>query len=719
MQVDSDGNPIPDERLAETILAPDELMDEFQRAFAYEDLEISSKDEEFELPPEFNSEAEFCQHAVQLFDNDQTADALNIQAMIEDFNFMTGKQWDKTAEARRHANKKPVLTINRLPAFVAQIVGNRLLNQTTVEVLPDRGGTKDVAKLRQGLIRGIEKRSRANDAYDTALTHSLIGGLGNFAIEADYADYDVFEQDLKVRRIADPTAVTWDHLSVEPTGQDARHVFVEERMSRKEFDNKYPDKTPASFGGETQYIQQLTANGWFTHDSVRVVEYWQMREKPRLIILNKMTGETNDVTDIMTEEEAVQYAAPKPGGGLYMRWANRPYAEMYLMTALNILEGPYRLNCSRVPVFRVPGWELMIGDDRHRFGMVRFAKDPQRIHNYWRSVIVEKLMQAPRAKWIASKEAVKGYENMWRRSNMTDDALLIWNGESGERPEEVKPVQIEPALIQEAQAAVQDLRDVLNMHEAAMGMMGNEVSGKALDRRMRISELGSVIYFSNLDKAIEEGGRVMNELIPDFYDTARQVMIVGDDDRAVTALINQDDGISDIGIGKYATTITTGPSYTTKRVEAVESMMALTNAMPQAMAPALDLLVENMDWPGAADIAKRLRATLPPQVIMSNPGEMTQQEQMLAQQMQQKAKLQEQIEMEDLRLTLAQKRAEVMKLESEIAQGNAKIVKDRASAIRDVAEAKKTDAETQELEIRTNLDISRYLDELGNSTEQE
>jgi len=679
------------------------------------------------LPDDFDSEQEFCRHAVKLYDADQSADVLNTQAMVDDFQFVAGKQWDKSTEAKRIANRKPVLTINRLPAFISQIVGNRLLNQTVIQVLPDKNGTKEIAEIRQGLIRSIEKNSKADNAYDTALTNALIGGLGNFALDADYADYDVFEQDLRVRRLPDPTSVTWDHLHIEGTGRDARHVFIEESMAKTTFEEDFPDASMSSFGGETSYINQLTANGWLTNDSVRVVEFWRMRYEERLVILDAATNEVHDVTDIFDEEEAAQYAAKNPETGqVYMRWTRRPYAEMYLMTATNILEGPFRMNCSRVPVFRVPGWELHIGQDRHRFGMTRFAKDPQRIHNYWRSVIVEKLMQTPRAKWIATKEAVKGFESKWKNSHMTDDMLLLWNGDSGTPPQEVRPAQIEPALIQEANMATQDIKDVLNMHEASLGMKSNEVSGKALDRRQRVAELGTVLYFSNLNDAIEEAGRCMNELVPDYYDTARTIMVLGADDKAQLKRINEE-GQPDITIGKYAVTVSTGPSYTTKRIEAVESMMSLTNASPQAMSPALDLLIENMDWPGAQAIAKRIRASLPPNLVMADPEDMTEQEQQAAAMSAQKAQMQEQIQLEDLKLTLLTKRAAVAKMEAETGLAIAKTEETRtkatgntARAIKDAADAKKADAETQAIEIETNVDIARFMEELTeNPTEQE
>ncbi len=655
------------------------------------------KKPEFKLPEGFTDEQEFLHYAVQTYNDDVTAAFLNTQAMVDDTLFMVGKQWDSTTELKRLNAKKPVMTINRLPAFVAQVMGNRLLNETVVKVIPDEGGTKPIARTRQGLIRGIEKSSRADLAYDTALQCSLIGGLGNFALDHCYAKYNVFHQDLKVTRIPDPLAVVWDQVAIEPSGRDATHVYVEERMSRKAFKKAYPWARMAEFGGDMTQLAQLTATGWYTVNTVRVVKFYRMCHKKSTIILDNVTGKVVDVTgqDPATYQDRI--AVSPETGQQYIRDAMRPYCEIYKLSATDILEGPTVMNCSRVPVFRVPGWEVFIGDERHRWGMVRFAKDPQRIHNYWRSIIVEKLMQTPRAKWTATKEAVEGFESKWRNSHLTDDPLLLWNGDSGAEPKQVQPAQIEPALIQEANMATQDIKDVLNMHEASLGQQSNEVSGKALNARQRVSELGSVIFFSNLNGAIEEFGRTANEVIPDFYDTARTILCVGEDGKADLVKINQEGGVS-IGEGSYGITITTGPSYTTRRVEAVESMMALQNASPEAMAPALDLMVENLDWPGAEAIAKRLKKANPIAASEMTPEDMSPEEQQQFAMAQQKAQVTEQIEMKLQELQMAELSHKIAELNARTKLLEAQTKAANAQAVGTLMTAEKTIAETAKIE---------------------
>jgi hypothetical protein len=70
--------------------------------------------------------------------------------------------------------------------------------------------------------------------------------------------------------------------------------------------------------------------------------------------------------------------------------------------------------------------------------------------------------------------------------------------------------------------------------------------------------------------------------------------------------------IYNLGVGKYDVTISTGASYQTKRQEAVETQLELLKIDPQLMPIIGDILVGNMDIPGAEEIAERLKKMLPP-----------------------------------------------------------------------------------------------------------
>jgi hypothetical protein len=494
-------------------------------------------------------------------------------------------------------------------------MGNRLLNETAVRVLPDMGGTKDVAKTRQGLIRSIEKISNGDRAYDVAMQNQVIGGMGNFRVTAKYAASDVFDQELGLDPIPNPGAVVWDRLRMDPTGRDARHVYVQDLMLRTDFEKRWPWAQPGEVGSTLAYTQMLQTNGWMTVDLVRVVDFYHMCAVKRTIaMLND--GSIVDVTDKPPGDWINDVAMHPTSGAPIMRETMRPYCEMVKCSATNVLEGPFRYWTDRVLVFRVPGWEINVGDTWNRFGLIRFAKDPMRYRNFWKSVKAEKMMQTPRATWLASQEAVAGYEQDYRNSNVSNDPLLRYNAEAGSKPERLAPVQVEAALIQEASEADQDIRNVTNLHEASLGQQSNEVSGKAINARVRIGELGTVIYQHNLNMAIGEAGRVLNDLIPYYYDTPRMIKVLGEDGKSELVRINdpEDPESIDITVGKYQVTVTTGPSYTTKRVEAAETMETIINAHPEIMGWAGDILFRNLDIPGGEELAERAAKLLPPEL---------------------------------------------------------------------------------------------------------
>lgn len=588
----------------------------------------------FELPEGYDNEQQFLQEMRTTYDEDIGADKLNRDAALEDLRFACGDQWTDDVRLRRDAARKPTLTFNRLPAFIAQIVGQRRMNETEIKIVADENSDASVARVREGLIRNLQKVCRADLAYDNTLQNTVICGIGNFKIRLDYRAPDVWEQDICIDPIPDPLSVVWDRMSREPTGRDARHCFETFVAPKKSFEKDYPWARPAEWMTPYSYLTDNTMNGWVTVDDVRIVAYWHIRTRPRVLALMQ-SGNTEDITDRAEDPDTLSQIVQREDGSPVVREVEMPYAQCYICSALDILEGPYELPISRVPYFRVPGWEVRVGDWGHRWGLVRFLKDPQRLHNYWRSVIAERLMATPKAVWLATQEAVAGREAAFRASHLTDDPLLVYNGEAGTAPQRVEPAQIQQALIGEAEITSQDLKDISNIHEANLGMPSNEVSGAAIMARQRVSDTGTVIYHDNLNQAIQECGRTCDELIPFTYDTPRIVKVLGPDGVEDTQAINDigNPQSVDITAGRYAVSVITGPSYATKRMEAAASMLSTLNVMPQLVNIFADLLVEAQDWPMAEKIANRIRLSMDP--AMLDPSQVTPQHAALAQAKQQ------------------------------------------------------------------------------------
>src|SRR5665213_1521080 len=591
----------------------------------------------FELPEGYDNEAALLAEMRQLFSDDVQYDRLNREAALEDLRFVVGDQWDDVVRTRRETARKPVLTVNRLPAFLAQLLGQRRQTETSIEVLASNGGTTSMADVREGLIRQIQKESKATAVYNKALEGAAACGIGNFQVEMDYSPQDVWNQEIKITAINDHLAVVWDRMLTEPTGGDAGHVFVVDAITKKEFTRKWPWATASDIVVDVTLRGDLRMNGWISVDDVRIVSYWRVRKRKRTYALMQ-DGSTQDLTDKVDANhpdydaneahQLMSTIAQDKKGAPIMREVMQKYAQMYLCSGLNILAGPYNLTIPRVPVFRVPGWEMNVGEWKHRWGLVRFLKDPQRLHNYWRSVWAERIMQTPRSVWIAADTAVQGREKDFRNSHLSDDPLLIWNAASGQKPERVPPAQMENSLGGQAEMTTQDIKDVSNIHEANLGMPSNEVSGAAIMARQRVSDTGTSIYHENLNDAIEQCGIVINFLIPVCYDTPRIIKVLGKDAKQNMVEINKT-AENDITAGSYSITSATGPTTEPKRLAASEGIMTFINAAPSVAGIVMDLVAESMDWPMHEEFARRIRLTLPPGMI--DTSDMSPEEQQHAQ----------------------------------------------------------------------------------------
>jgi hypothetical protein len=604
------------------------------------------------IPAGYEDEEAFIAEARERFQQGVDFDRENRDEALQDLKFFAGEQWDESAKAARA--KRPMLTINQLPSFVAQVVGDIRINRPAIRVRPAEDADKDLAEVREGLIRAIERDCDAQGVYAETGQSQVACGIGNFRITLDYASDDGFDRDIRIQAIPNPLSVIWDPMSTERTGKDAGWCFVDDEMPRKEFEKRFKDET-----GSSLEVPLHDTNGWYTRDTVRVTEYWIVKQ-------------TEVELALLDGGKVVELAkVPKGVTPLKTRKTLRKTACAYLITGKTILSGPVELPIDRVPIIRVRGWEVNVGTKRVRFGLVRFARDPQRLKNYWRSISAEMLALAPKGKWLVH-ESAEGDSEEFRTAQIADDPVLIWTGQIP--PQYIAPPTLNSAVLQESQLNAQDMKDVTGLHDASLGAKSNETSGKAIMARQKEGDVSTYIYHDNLQAGIREGGRIVNALIPITYDTARTIRTLGEDEATKIQRINDPNNPDsvDINKGRYDVVVETGPSYSTKRAESAESMMQFVQAVPAAAQITGDLIAQAQDWPMADKIAERLKKALPPGVAEEDEDPSPEQQQAKAQAAEQ-AQQQQQM----------QQRAATLQLDEQ----EAKVAQMRANATKTMAEA--------------------------------
>lgn len=553
-------------------------------------------------------ERDFLRLARERFDRAYEAERENREEALDDLKFRAGEQW--RSEDREARANRPCLTINRMPQFVRQVTGDIRLNKPSIKVRPvDSVSDPQLAKVLTGLIRHIESASDAQSAYVTAAEGAATCGQGHFRLTTDYVADDSFEQDIFIRRLKNHFAVIWDDASTELTREDANYCFVVEELPEDEFKARFPHANMTGWDGAD--IED-DLRDWYTGEKVRICEYWLKTPVDKTLWLMQ-DGSVIEVDGL----DDITRATMQPFM-LRERMAKSHKVCSYVISATEILEGPQEWAGKHIPIIPVLGEEVHIGERTVRHGLIRYAKDPQRMLNFMRSASAEMIALAPKAPWLVTKKQIEGHERRWNIANTANLPYLLYNPDpmAGALPQRIEPPPMQAALLNEAALCSDDMKAVTGIYDAALGARSNETSGKAILARQQEGDVGSFVYVDNLARSISYCGRQLIDLIPRIYDTARIIRILGEDDAEEMVPINQQlpDGtiINDITVGRYDVRVETGPSYSTKRAEAADSMMQFVQAVPVAGQLAADLIAKNMDWPGADTISERLKKALPP-----------------------------------------------------------------------------------------------------------
>ena len=558
------------------------------------------------------NEADILREARERYRSAEEHDQQNREDAYDDLAFIAGQQWPESVRSARETAGSPVLTINRLPQFVRQVVGDMKQNRPAIRVRPvDSDADPETADTMSGLIRSIEQCSGASRHYTHAGGHAVSCGIGHFRVMTRYVNETSDEQEIAIGKIRDPLSVKWDPDSVEETREDARYCFVEQWYSKAAFEAEWPDARPTDWESASN---DDNWSGWLAGEKVRVAEYWCKKTKKLWY-----DAEGNEVSaedaKVWRDLDAVEDIGLK----------RREITEIvqYILSGDAILEPPTVFPGRFIPIIPVIGEEVPTGSATVRHGLIRYAKDPQRMYNYARSAQVEFGALQPKAPYVATMTMIEGHEEQWKSANVTNLPVLTYNADPdapGMKPERQAPPMASQAWSQEVGISADDMKATTGIYDAGLGQRSNETSGVAIRQRQMESDTGTFTYIDNLSRSIEHAGKIMVEIIPIVYDTDRVIRILGEDDAESTARINAvidppNERTFAFNTGRYDTTVSVGPGYMTRRQEAAESMHGFIQSMPSMGAYIADLYVAAQDWPDKDPIVKRIRKMMPPQLL--------------------------------------------------------------------------------------------------------
>jgi hypothetical protein len=538
-------------------------------------------------------------------------------AQTEDLKFLAGDQWPAEIKQRRDLKFRPCITVNKLPQYSNQIINSARQNRPSIKVNPvDDRADIETAKILQGHVRHIQYNSNADVAYDTSLGSAVDGGRGFFRVLTAYVSPMSFEQEILIKKISNPLSVYLDPSYQEPDGSDANWAIIFEDISVDEFRAQYPNAKLASLDAWRGIGGQEPDWANKTNNTIRIAEYFYKSFKKTTICLLS----NGHVVDKAKLPPGIAF----PDGVKIVRERETvlPAIKWCKHNAIEPLEKTDWLG-DWIPVIPVHGNERIVDGKRIFEGIVRHSKDSQRALNYFISAETEIIALAPKAPFIGYAGQFEGHEDKWNSANIENYPYLEVNpvtidGKPAPLPQRNAYEPATQAITNARMLASEDMKSTTGMYDAAMGMKSDEKSGVAITRRTQQSETNNFHFIDNLNRSIRHAGRIIVQLIPQIYDTERMIRIMGEDGTPEMVKVNgffEKDGKNvayHLSAGKYDVTVDTGPSYQTKRQEAAETMLEFIRVMPAAAPLISDLIARNMDWPGAQEVADRLKKTLPP-----------------------------------------------------------------------------------------------------------
>lgn len=525
-----------------------------------------------------------------------------------DLRFSIGlDQWGEKDRAAR--GDRPCLVINQLPQFIHQVMNDERMNTPSINVIPANDGADiETAKIYKGLIRQIEYKSKADEAYDTAGEYAIRCGIGFIRLEHDYISEDSFLQELQIKSVKNPLSVFIDPNSVESDGCDAEWAIVLDDISKSDFERTYPGREFVSFeDAENGKIDESA-------ETIKIAELYKK--------------EYSEVTGVMNEKGGFE-EVQKVEEGQKSKKLRKVVIKRYKFNGEDKVLEETTFPGKYIPIVPVYGEEIWVDGKRKILSLIRQSKDAQRRLNHWASKESELLDLAPISPYTAPLGGVDGLPE-WEAPDNAKVLRYHHEDEEGNPlppPNRIAPPPVPAGIINAMMGAKENIKETMGMYNASIGQRSNETSGVAINARKVEGEVATYHFADNRNRSIAQVGRVLVSAIPEIYDSSRIIQIIGDEEESEMVAINgatyegQEDIYNLKDSGAYDVRVVTGASYTTKRQEAATFMESMVKANPALINVIGDLLVKNLDIAGADAVSSRLKKTIPPQLLEGEEDE--------------------------------------------------------------------------------------------------
>jgi len=587
-----------------------------------------------EKPGKKLSRADLLEKAKKSFKVAYEADQAQRERENEDLRFQVAEnQWTEKAREERAGGPagpaRPMLSISLLTQ-PGQLIQNQAANaHLGVDVQPvSEKANKDMAEVKQGLYRRIERDSNAHEARLWALDRAKQAGRGWYRVNTQWdEDGDSpFDQEIVIERILRQDLVFIDPAAQKADFSDARFGIVAAWVPIDTFKEEWPNAEVPTSSSEF--------SSWATADP----EWVKSGGEDQAVLVAEYYYKEFDREDVTIKGRK--------------RIMERVRVKYCKLTAREVLEqqdyaGHY------IPLIPVLGRELQPFDGERRWeGIVRPARDGQMFFNFAASSLLERMALEPKAPFVGAEGQFAGHEEEWAQINTRNLPYAEYKPTSHEGLLTPPPMRAQldstgMSLALQALAQAQDfVQSATAVHEPSLGDVPRRKdaqSGRAILALQQQSDAGTGHFLQSLAKvSMAYESRCVLDLMPAVYDRpGRVTQILGPENKPKMVMLGRpfipdqegrpqpwmppamplpppgmppmpspppppEAKTFDLTQGKYAIAVSVGKSFQTRMQEGRAEIGAILEKQPQLMPMIGDIYYEFQDFPGSKEIGKRL-----------------------------------------------------------------------------------------------------------------
>lgn len=610
------------------------------------------------------------------------SDRHNRDAHRDNLKFLNGEQWEPQEIQKRSQGKRLCLTTDLLNGPVDQVVNSVKQNRPGPDVSPSGEGTDKMdAENMAGIMRRVDYENRSWIAFSTAMEYATGGNFGCWEMDVAYADDRSWQRKIIVKPIPNANeTVFFDPCAMLKDRSDAEWAAQLTVMNLEKYNAKYPN-SKASKQGALKNVMDWFATfrdeslgGWIVEGGVQLCKYWKVisdYETLRLYSNGVAYYDSETIPPFDAQNNPVIVDESQPA-----RRVDSRKIKWHLCNGVEILErGDWEGYW--IPLFPVYGRERWVENKRWIFSMIQLAKQAQQAFNFSFTSACETLSTVAKAPFIGLLGQFKSKMAQWVKANremqayLEYDEVILSNGTPHVVPPQRNvnepPIQ---AFLAFCQLAINVIQRCTSVFDPSLGRQKSDQSGKAVQLLDEQSMEGNYHWSDNLNIALTHYYRALGDLIQKEYDAPQVIQIMRANNTPDAVRINQvftgpdgKDRHNKIASGKFAYTISTGPSYDSQRKADTAKVDALVKALPpQLVAQAADVITRLHDLgPVGDELAARW---MPPQYRDANDPQAAVQK--LAQAMQENQILQKIVQKLQTVVESKQPQLEVEKYKAEL-----------------------------------------------------